>query len=207
MPAHWNQNLWRELGRNGKGREAVNYKIGFRLAVVAWAVSVIAVLTWAVSTKRPIEEITYTTEVVEVIETTAVYEPWTVDQEDAEMLARLAWCEGRGCTTTNQAAVMWCVLNRVDDPRFPDSIQDVILAPGQFYYLSWAPVTDDLLALAQDVLARWRMEDMLVDAGRVLPSEYVYFAGNGVENIFRTAYRGGEFWDWSWGSPYADNHH
>lgn len=113
----------------------MSYKIGFRLAVVAWAVSVIAVLTWAASMKRPIEEITYTTEVVEVVETTAVYEPWTVDQEDAEMLARLAWCEGRGCTTTNQAAVMWCVLNRVDDPRFPDSIKDVILVPGQFYYL------------------------------------------------------------------------
>ena len=180
----------------------MNYKIRFRLAVVAWAVSVIAVLTWAVSAKRPIEEITYTTEVVEVIETTAVYEPWTVDQEDAEMLARLAWCEGRGCTTTNQAAVMWCVLNRVDDPRFPDSIQDVILAPGQFYYLSWAPVTDDLLALAQDVLARWRMEDVLVDSGRVLPKEYCWFRGNGTENVFRDAYQGGTIWNWVLESPY-----
>ena len=119
------------------------------------------------------------------------------------MLARLAWCEARGCSTTEQAAVMWCVLNRVDDPRFPSTIRGVILQEGQFYYLPDAPATEELLSLARDVIARWGMEDLLVDAGRVLPEGYCWFRGTGQENIFRDAYQGGNTWDWSWGSPYA----
>lgn len=89
---------------------------------------------------------------------------------------------------------MWCVLNRVDDERFPDSVRDVILQENQFYYLESAPVTEELLALAIDTLARWQMEPILIESGRVLPAEYLWFAGNGEINIFRAEYRGGETW-------------
>ena len=175
-------------------------RIGFRVAVAIWAVVASAVLIWwATREPEPVEEIVQVTEVVEI---TAHYEPWTVQEEDAIMLARLTWCEARGCSTTEQAAVMWCVLNRVDDPRFPSTIREVILQEGQFYYLEDAPVTEELLALARDVLARWGMEDLLVDSGRVLPEGYVFFRGDGQHNYFRDEFIGGNTWDWSWGSPY-----
>ena len=179
-------------------------RLGFRIAVAVWAVVASAVLIWWATreSEPPVEEVV---QVTEVVETTAVYEPWTVQEEDAIMLARLAWCEARGCTTTEQAAVMWCVLNRVDDPRFPSTIRDVILQENQFYYLDDAPATEELLSLARDVLARWGMEDLLVDAGRVLPEGYCWFRGDGVRNYFRDAYQGGNTWDWSWGSPYAED--
>lgn len=179
-------------------------RLGFRIAVAVWAVVASAVLIWWATreSEPPVEEVVQVTEVVEI---TAVYEPWTVQEEDAIMLARLAWCEARGCTTTEQAAVMWCVLNRVDDPRFPSTIRDVILQENQFYYLDDAPATEELLSLARDVLARWGMEDLLVDAGRVLPEGYCWFRGDGVRNYFRDAYQGGNTWDWSWGSPYAED--
>lgn len=178
-------------------------RIGFRVAVAVWAVMASAVLIWwATREPEPVEEIVQVTEVVEI---TAQYEPWTVYEEDAIMLARLAWCEARGCTTTEQAAVMWCVLNRVDDPRFPSTIREVILQENQFYYLDDAPATEELLSLARDVIARWGMEDLLVGAGRVLPEGYCWFRGDSVHNYFRDAYQGGNTWDWSWGSPYAED--
>lgn len=176
-------------------------KIGFRIAVAVWAVCITIVLVIGIVNKK---EPVIVQEVTEVVELTAVYEPWEVPDQDAEMLARLAWCEARGLSATEQAAVMWCVLNRVDDERFPDSIYDVILQESQFYYLEGAPVTDELLSLARDVLARWGMEDLLVDAGRVLPEGYCWFRGDSTHNYFRDAYQGGNTWDWSLPSPYEE---
>lgn len=175
-------------------------KVAFWALVLAWAVLCCALL-WMAYSREP-EQVVEVTRVEEVTYTTAHYEAWEVSTQDAEMLARLVWGEGRGCNKTNQAAVIWCVLNRVDDPRFPDSIRDVILQDGQFYYLPDAPVTPELFDLACDVLARWRMEDVLVDSGRVLPKEYCWFRGNGTENVFRDAYQGGTIWNWVLESPY-----
>lgn len=168
-------------------------KIGFKIAVAVWAAAVTLVLVCGMS--HECDPPIIRQEVVEkVTQIEAVYEPWTVSEEDAKLLAQVTWCEARGCNTRQQAAVMWCVLNRVDDERFPDSVRDVILQENQFYYLPDAPVTGDLLALAVDTLARWQMEDLLIDSGRVLPENFLWFAGDGTKNTFRTEYRGGETW-------------
>lgn len=164
-----------------------------RLSVIVWALTVLLVIFLRLTQEPPQEVVQEVVEVVEVVEV-CDHEPWEVDQEDAELLAQVTWCEARGCDQRQQAAVMWCVLNRVDDPRFPDSVRGVILQENQFYYLDWAPVTEELYDLACDVLARWQMEDLLIDSGRVLPAEYLWFAGDGTKNTFRTEYRGGETW-------------
>lgn len=133
-----------------------------------------------------------------------------ISQDHAEMLARLAWGEARGCTTKEQAAVMWCVLNRVDSDNsyFRDTIEETITQPDQFYYSSTFPVEDHLLELSYHVLECWYMEKETgeINADRVLPKEYCYFGGDGVNNWFRNAYRfeNANIWDWSWGSPYGD---
>ena len=125
-----------------------------------------------------------------------------LNESDVEMLAKLVWGEARGCTTTEQAAVIWTVLNRVDseDPIFPDTIEEVVTQPFQFIgYDSSYPVEPDKVALVRDVLTRW-----LTDAaGRVLPKEYVFFHGDGVQNHFRIEFKhNGLYWDWSLESPY-----
>lgn len=128
------------------------------------------------------------------------------DQETLLALARTVWGEARGCTTTEQAAVVWCVLNRVDSPDFPDDILEVLEQPNQFSgYGAEHPVWPEILALVEDVLDRWKLEKTAVgDVGRVLPKEYVFFEGDGKENHFRTEYRGGTIWDWSLDSPYKE---
>ena len=121
---------------------------------------------------------------------------------EATYLAKTIYGEARGLGKTEQAAVVWCVLNRAD--AWGMDIIEVITAPGQFTgYRESNPVWPELYDLAQDVLTRWRRESNgETDVGRVLPQGYMWFSGNGVTNIFRDAYRGGNAWDWSLESPY-----
>ena len=128
-------------------------------------------------------------------------------EADVEMLARLIWVEARGVESqTEQAAVVWCVLNRLDNPdRLENSIAEVVCAPYQFDYRPWAPVTDEFKALAADVLERWQAEkEGAEDVGRVLPVEYQYFEGWGGRNWFSAKWKSQEYWGWGLASPYED---
>lgn len=126
------------------------------------------------------------------------------DAEAVEILTKLVYGEAGICSTTEQAAVVWCVLNRVDAGG--GDIIAVATAPNQFYgYRPSNPVPPDIEALVRDVLARWRAEDSCIGSvGRVLPPEYMWFSGDGTHNYFRSAYRGGTQWDWSLPSPYEE---
>ena len=128
-------------------------------------------------------------------------------EADVEMLARLIYTEARGVKSkTEQAVVVWVVLNRLDNPnRLQKTIAEVVCAPYQFDYRPWVPVTDEFKALAVDVLERWQAEkDGQADVGRVLPAEYQYFEGWGGRNWFSAEWRSDEYWDWSLPSPYED---
>lgn len=108
---------------------------------------------------------------------------------DITALAQMLYGEARGCTLLNQQQCVWCVLNRVDDARFPDSIIGVVSQPGQFYgYSADFPVWDNLYAVALDVMQRWAAEKQGADVARELPDTYCWFTGNGSENVFRSVY-------------------
>lgn len=127
-----------------------------------------------------------------------------ISREDVEALARTIWGEARGIPSkTEQAAVAWCVLNRVD-AGYADSILGVVSAPGQFTgYSSSYPVTTEFAELAMDVLMRWYAEkDGEQNVGRVLPKDYLFFNGSGGRNWFRQEFRSSTYWDWSLPSPY-----
>ena len=110
-------------------------------------------------------------------------------EDDVIAMAKMLWGEARGCTRDNQAMAVWCVCNRVDDPRFPDTILGVLSQPNQFYgYSPNFPVTDELYAVALDVLTRWNAEKHGVTVERELPPEYVFFTGDGIQNHFRAVY-------------------
>ena len=125
-------------------------------------------------------------------------------EDDAKVLAKTVWGEARGCSETQQAAVVWCILNRVDSPLFPNSIQEVVKQPQQFAgYSGRNPVDPEILKLVYDVLSRWCIEpNCIAGVGRVLPPSYLYFAGNGTENRFTERYASGPLWNWSMESPY-----
>lgn len=124
-----------------------------------------------------------------------------VDYESAKYLANVAWGEARGCSVTEQAAVMWCVLNRVDSSVFPDSVKEVVTQPNQFDgYSENNPITSNLLGLANDVMTYWDSKD---NSGRVLPEEYLYFLGDGSHNYFYTTWGDtSNPYNWTLQSPY-----
>lgn len=110
-------------------------------------------------------------------------------EDDVTALAQMLYGEARGCTVDNQMKCVWCVLNRVDDPRFPDTIIGVVSQSGQFYgYSPYFPVWDELRAVALDVLTRWSMEKQGADVARELPSTHLWFTGDGEANHFREAF-------------------
>lgn len=128
--------------------------------------------------------------------------------DDVVMLAKLMYRECRGIPSTmEQAAVAWCVLNRVDDPRLPNTIKGVITARKQFAWNPNTPVTDELFDLASDVLFRWSLEKdgYAYDSGRILPKEYVYFTGDGKRNNFTIEWKSNaKRWTWVLPNPYAN---
>lgn len=125
-------------------------------------------------------------------------------EEEARILAKLLYRECRGVKdTAQQAAVAWVVLNRVNNENYPDTVYGVVSQRHQFAWSPNTPVTDELYELALDVLIRWRLEQQgHENVGRVIPEDYIYFAGNGTINRFRTEYRGGSYWKWRLESPY-----
>lgn len=124
--------------------------------------------------------------VVEMIE--PVYEMYFTEQ-DVIAMAQMLYGEARGCELLNQQQAVWCVLNRVDDARFPDSIIGVLSQPHQFHgYSQGFPVWDNLCEIARDVMTRWSMEKQGAEVARELDADYVFFTGDGVQNWFRSVY-------------------
>ena len=123
-------------------------------------------------------------------------------------IAKTVYGEARGCTTIEKAAVVWCILNRVDlrKTHTPNDIIAVVTAPSQFHgYSVNNPVTDDIYNLVNDVLNRWSAEKSgAVNVGRVLPKEYLFFHSKGDgHNYFQKVYQGSEVWDWRLENPYG----
>ena len=128
-------------------------------------------------------------------------------EESAIMLAKLVFSEARGIESqTEQACVIWSVLNRVDSEVWPDTIYGVLTQPYQFAYRSYSNTVDDygrdLVQLARDVLYRYDAEKSGEEnVGRVLPKDYTFYIGDGIHNYFRNPY--GHIYDGSLESPYS----
>lgn len=103
----------------------------------------------------------------------------------------------------HRAAVIWCILNRVDAGY--GNFEEVATAPNQFAYYQNTRIVKEFYELAEDVLDRWSQEKAgIKDVGRVLPQDYLWFRGNGKVNIFRNKYKGNyKIWDWSLPDPYV----
>ena len=151
--------------------------------------------TNALETTRPAKEITKRT--LKVMYYT---------EDEVVMVAKTLYRECRDLPSiTEQACVAWTICNRVDSDEFDgDTITEIVTARYQFAYHYDTPVTDELYELALDVLTRWNAErNGETSVGRVLPKDYTYFAGDGVHNYFRNAYKGNySIWDYSLPSPY-----
>lgn len=129
-------------------------------------------------------------------------------ERDVIALAKVLYNECRGVPSDmHKACVAWTACNRVDaEYGGVETVYEALVAEGQFAYNSNTPVTDELYALALDVLTRWNNEkNGETNVGRVLPSDYMWFSSNKPknENDFRNSYSGEyDIWDYSYENPY-----
>lgn len=120
--------------------------------------------------------------------------PYTPDEESVVALAQTLYGECRGCSELQQKAVCWCVFNRVDDSRFPDTIIGVVSASKQLQgYSSSNPVWDNLYDIAYSCMVDWHNGE-----NRILDPDITFFSGYGGKNHFRNAWKSEEatkFWE------------
>lgn len=90
-----------------------------------------------------------------------------ITYDEAQMLMKIAMAEAEADGTHGKAMVMAVVLNRVNDDRFPDSIEGVIFQDGEFSpisdgrYYDAEPDIECHLALAQIEMGEYDTVDAL----------------------------------------------
>lgn len=129
---------------------------------------------------------------------------YTVTVAELQTLAKIVYQEARGIPQkSHQAAIIWCILNRLDNGYWGDDIITVATYPNAFAWVPDTPVEEEFMDLAIDVVTRWNWEKQgLQDVGRTLPATYLYFTGDGDFNYFTREWKGTEYWDWSLPDPY-----
>ncbi len=99
----------------------------------------------------------------------------TITDEEMGLLALTIYHEARGESEECQKACCEVILNRVLDERFPDTVKEVLYAPGQFStakLLTTQPVKEPAALAAAFQVA----EDTLSAVVYQLPETYVFFA-------------------------------
>ena len=95
-----------------------------------------------------------------------------IDSEDKEVLKRLIYHECRG---KGGEAVAEVVLNRMQDGRFPDALQGIVYAPGQFTPASFLFSADINEPGSFEECGRIINEVLDPNYQRTIPANYVYF--------------------------------
>ena len=106
--------------------------------------------------------------------------PWEPDPADVDFISRTIWGECRGCCEAEQRAQAWCILNLVDDPRFPGTMAEVVSAAYQFQGYSLSNPAEPFRELAREILILWH------NGEHEIPADMVFCSGDGKHQTFRT---------------------
>lgn len=112
--------------------------------------------------------------------------PWRpeVNEEDAEILARLLWSSPL-TNEDDKRQLCWLVFNRIDDESllFGLTVSDVVIKREFTFMDHKAHLSETNLRIARDELSRWTAERMGVPVERPLEADYLYlrFSGHTVE--------------------------
>ena len=196
-----------------------NTKLINLLRVVAIVLLLAAIIALIINSTQKSIIIEKQQEKINSLEEKEPEETWAPSDEDVIAMTKTLYGECRGVSSvTQQAAVAWVILNRVDSAEYPNTVLGVVTQPNQFkgfyaYDEAFARESDGLTLeslrqLAVDVLTRHHDEKCgKSNVGRVLPSDYLYFVGDGQVNYFSNFWGSKQeiknnSWDWSLQSPY-----
>lgn len=122
-------------------------------------------------------------------------DPYTIQlNAEAESLARILYGV-KDNDTDDLKTYCWCVFNRVDNPAYPDTLEDVIAQPSQWMrYDPTNPVLEPLYQLAREQLDAWH-----TDSHRPVSSEYVFMNWTPKDICLRNVWAEGSgtrYWRW-----------
>lgn len=110
---------------------------------------------------------------------------------EKRLLAKVIWVEARGESDEGQQAVAEVVLNRIASGSFPDTLEDVIYAQGQFRSVAF-------LDEAEPYQAQYKAIERAMYGPYVLPEEVVHFATyKATDNFWGQI--GGHYFCYDWG--------
>lgn len=110
-------------------------------------------------------------EMVHLSEPTKEVWPYPITQEEIDLIALVVMAEAEGETELGKRLVVDTILNRMDDPHFPDTVHDVVYYPNAFGVI-WngrierCYVMSDIVELVkQELLDRTNYECVFFMAG------------------------------------------
>lgn len=105
-------------------------------------------------------------------------------EKEAECIAKVIYGTARNHVSSDQKAVIWCILNRVEHYAHPDTIIEVCEQPKQWMgYSSDNPVLTDIYDLALSELKTW------YNGGhRPIGNEYIYLTWSSKEILLRDTF-------------------
>lgn len=99
--------------------------------------------------------------------------PDSLSSGDKDLLARLVTAEAKGEPYAGKVAVATVVLNRVDNPNFPNSVRDVIYQIDNGYY-AFSPVANGEINEPADAESKRAVQEALAFRGQGNGSLYFY---------------------------------
>lgn len=123
-------------------------------------------------------------------------DPYTIQlNAEAEMLARVLYGV-KDNSTDDLKTYCWCVFNRVDNPNYPSTLEDVIAQPSQWMrYDQTNPIIESLYQIAREQLDAWH-----TDTHRPVSSEYVFMNWSRNDICLRDNFYEGSmthYWRWN----------
>lgn len=118
--------------------------------------------------------LTEPTQSIEIMEEEVTPSAYTYSEYELDLLARLVRAEGGGESYETMLKIASVVMNRVDDPNFPNTIEGVIYAKNQF---SVTVIKKDGIAMIDHPATEesLRAAKYVLDHGSVLPPKVQVF--------------------------------
>ena len=111
-----------------------------------------------------------------------------------EMLARVLYGV-KDNSKQDLKTLCWCVFNRVDNPNYPNTLEDVIAQPKQWMgYSENNPVLDELYKIAKEQIQLWQ------NGRRPVSNELIYMSWTPTKIVLRDTWQYGmntNTWVWS----------
>lgn len=112
--------------------------------------------------------------------------PEELIKSEAEYIAKVLYGTAQNNSERDQRTVVWCILNRVDNTAYPDTVREVCEQSSQWMgYSDKNPVIVSLYNVAMKELKTWHNDY------RPVSSDYIYMSWSSREITLRDTYEKG----------------